>query len=250
MPTGRTLPRGIARINREHRDTGQLGFVGEKLAELSKRPGVQYDALWRVPSGHSLDPRADVLEVFKRHCSFRAFGQSYEAFGDNVVGIGCEAPFLPAQRAQPKPGGAGVLALELAAESSVAKANVLDVRPAVDGAVAIDGDVGYAKINPKHAVYFGGRRLVHDTDGKEVEDTRADHEVGFAPSRGQQRELAVAAHKRDRAAARRVSRSRRAGRRCPTAESGRRRQSSRAWSTNVVCCDRAGSCPRPWPARG
>ena len=75
----------------------------------------------------------------------------------------------PLKRAQPKPGGAGVLALQLAPKPSVAVADVLDVRAAVGGAVTIDGDVRHAQINPKHAVNFLRRRLVHDTDGQQVE---------------------------------------------------------------------------------
>ena len=54
MSTARTRPRGIARIDREHWDTGQRRFVGEKLAELSKRPAMQYDAL--RPRGTRCEP--------------------------------------------------------------------------------------------------------------------------------------------------------------------------------------------------
>ena len=104
----------------------------------------------------------------------------------------------PLRRAQPAPGRARVLALELAAQASVAVANVLDMRAAVGRAVTIDGDVRHAKINAQHAVNFVRRRLVYDADGKQVEHALAVHEIGFAASRGQQRELAVAAHKRDR----------------------------------------------------
>ena len=250
MSAARTHPRGIARIHRQHWDTGQRRFVGEKLAELSKRPGVQYDALhpYGVPAAN-LDPRADVREVFKRHCSLRAFGQSYETFGDHVVGIGRKASFLSAQAAQPKPGGAGVLALQLPPKPAVAIPYVLDVRAAVHGGVTIDGDVRHAQINPKHAVNFLRRRLVHDTHGQQVERAVAIDQIGFALARGKQDDLASLPTNEIvwRPSSVQIDT---AGGRCPTTKSGRRRQSSRGWITFVVGSDQACRHRRPWQARG
>ena len=102
MSAARTLPRRISRIDEHNRHAGQLRFIGQKLAQLPKRPGVQYDALWPA----SLDPRSNMRQIFDGYRPLRAFGQSYEAFGDNVVGIGRKAAFLAAECAQPATGRA------------------------------------------------------------------------------------------------------------------------------------------------
>ena len=83
MSTAGHSPRRIARINAVDGNTRQPRFVGEKRLELRKRPAMQRCALRPA----SLDPRANVRQVFDRYRSLRAFGLRNNAFGDHVVGV-------------------------------------------------------------------------------------------------------------------------------------------------------------------
>ena len=78
---GWTGPRGVVRVDVDHPHSRQRRFVGDELAQLVERPGVQ-DAPLRPPS---LDPRANTFEILEGKSSLRALGRAHQALTDGVV---------------------------------------------------------------------------------------------------------------------------------------------------------------------
>lgn len=194
MSTPRTFPRCVAGIDNQHRDTCQGRFVHDKLAQLAKRPTVEYSAL-RAPSP---DPRTNSRQIFDGYRSFRALRSLYEAFGDHMVGIRGKATFLTSQLAQTTARSKRSLALQLLAQAAMAIADVFDVR-SVDG-IAVTGcnDIRDAQINTDHTFNVNRLWCFNIARRQQVERAIDVGKVGFAAPRLQQFPLPLSAHKRDR----------------------------------------------------
>lgn len=90
VPADGALPRGVARVNEDQRDSGQGSFVRDVLTQLEERPGMQSGPLF--PS--SPNPRANAFEVFQGNRSLRAFGGSNDLLRDAMVNVPRKAGFL------------------------------------------------------------------------------------------------------------------------------------------------------------
>ena len=80
----RTTTAGIARINRNQRNTSQGGFVGQKGPQLGKRPTVVRSALRLSYRG----PFADTFEIFDPYPATGVNRLSNDGLADPMVQIG------------------------------------------------------------------------------------------------------------------------------------------------------------------
>jgi len=84
------------RVDVDHPHSRQRRLVGDELAQLVERPGVQ-DAPLRPPS---LDPRANTFEILEGKSSLRALSRAHQVLADGVVDVAREALLSPSPTAQ------------------------------------------------------------------------------------------------------------------------------------------------------
>ena len=137
MPAGRAHLRGVRRVDVHQRDPGPCRLVGDVLAELGERPGVQRDPLGLAEPY----PPADAAQVLQGDAASGAFSLGHDALGDDVVGVGGEPGFLTRPLAQEPFRGPGALRLEFAAQVPGPMPMPVQVLPGVPGPVVGGGDV-------------------------------------------------------------------------------------------------------------
>lgn len=147
LSTLRTFPRRVARIDHQHGDASLRCFGRNKLAHLAKRPTVE-DSTLRATSP---EPRAKSRQRFEGYRALRALRSLYQAFGDDMVGMGGKAAFLTGQPSETAPRAKRACALQCPAQAAMARAHVLDVRSTDGVAIAGRRKIRDAKINAKHA---------------------------------------------------------------------------------------------------
>ena len=79
-----------------HRNTSTQRLVGDKGLQLGEAPRMECCALRPT----SLDPRADVRQIFDGDPTLRAFGRRNNPLGDTVVDMFGESGFLPSKQTQ------------------------------------------------------------------------------------------------------------------------------------------------------
>src|SRR5215213_7205798 len=94
----------------------------------------------------SLDPRANVRQVFDGYSTLRAFGLRNNPFGDHMVDVFCEPSFLSSQHLQTAAAAHCTEPLQLIPEPTMAIAHVFDRLARMDCAIAIDSDIGHTQI--------------------------------------------------------------------------------------------------------
>ena len=92
MAADGTLLTGVEGGNELDGHARQFGLVGQLPLQILERPGIQVSALLST----SLNPRANVLEVFKSNPSLRAFSIGDNLFTDTVVYITTKQGLFPA----------------------------------------------------------------------------------------------------------------------------------------------------------
>jgi hypothetical protein len=161
----RTGPRSVLRIYQSYRNSRYRRFVGDKSAELIKRPGMQVGAL----SFTNRYPVTDALEVFKGNAASGAFGFADELFTDAVVDVPRHAGLFPSPFLEQSSSGLGALGLKFGAQCQIAATYVTQCLTRVFGTVRVGGDINYPEVDPEPIVNFV-QRLVRDFDhDREVE---------------------------------------------------------------------------------
>ena len=73
-----------------HWNASTQRLIGDKGLELCEAPGVECCALRPT----SLDPRANVGQIFDGYSTLRAFGLRNNPFGDHMVDVFSKSSFL------------------------------------------------------------------------------------------------------------------------------------------------------------
>lgn len=113
----------VAGINRYDRNTLQLRLVFDKRAELMEGPTMQCGSL----AATKPDPMANTTQFFKGDTLFGAFRSFHNALADVVVYPGGKPLFFSRQFAQTALCRLCAFALQLRAQTTMAKANVVDL---------------------------------------------------------------------------------------------------------------------------
>ena len=93
MSASRACAGRVARIDNRQRDPGHQGFVGKKGSELGERPRMVLSSL-PFSDNHCV---SNVCQVFDGNSFSLGNGFFDNAFGNGVVGNGCEPSFPPTQ---------------------------------------------------------------------------------------------------------------------------------------------------------
>lgn len=95
-PARRTCSAGVAWVHKFNRYPDKPALVANLRLEISERPRVQDAALlFRSP-----DPRANVRQIFERNSPLRAFSNTANLFGNDVVHVAHKSFFSTADSAQ------------------------------------------------------------------------------------------------------------------------------------------------------
>jgi hypothetical protein len=122
MAALRTLARSIPGIDKDHGNSGECGFVRDKLPELGEGPAVQNRPLI-APSS---DPRTNPGEFFQDYRLLRASGVFNDLFRNYVVSVFGKARFLARKLLQPAFCGAGLFALQFGAQAAMLSFTLLE----------------------------------------------------------------------------------------------------------------------------
>lgn len=173
--TSGTGARCVARIDRDHRHAVQLGLVLDKAAELEKRPAMQGCSL--RPTNRY--PITDTAKFLYGDSLIGVFGLSDNAFADVVVCPSSELPFLTGELFQAAARGLRTFGLELLAQLTMAKPNVLDRLALVDRTVTINGNIGDSEINAEETIGIDGWRFVNIACRQQIELPITIDEIGL-----------------------------------------------------------------------
>src|SRR5919197_6637115 len=190
----RTGTRGVPWIDVDHGHTCQCRFVGDELAQLVERPGVQGGS-WGGPP--SLDPGANAREVFESNPTLRALSLSHDALADRMVGTGAETVFRAPPPLQQALCRAGAFSVEAPPNPTLAMAQAVDVPAGVERGVRVGGNVLDAQIDTEVVLDLPGWRLDHVDGRQQIPVAVTQHEIALALTELQQVALAFATHERD-----------------------------------------------------
>ena len=197
VPAFSALPAGVARVNRDQRDTCKGGLVLQKQQQLGKRPGMQNSTLLAP----GLDPSANTRKVFELQSASGAFSFGNDLLGNIVVHPGCKAALLTGEQLQPALGSAGLLLLELGAQPAMPMANRLEFGPGVSLSIGVAGDVRNAEIHTEKVCRHNRRAGWKIDRAIQVELPLAVDQIGLALDAVKPLLLVFAVHQRSNHAA-------------------------------------------------
>lgn len=170
-----TLAAGVARVNKNHLDTREFGFVQHLVNQVGKCPAMQGSPL----RPFSPYPRAYPFEVFKGYHPLRAFGVIYQGFAEAVVHVVLKTAFPAGKFFEFALRRLRALLLQFGTKSAVTVTNAFDVRPAFAVAIGSGGKLRDAEVNPQHLFNILRSRLRYVAGGEKVELAVYQHEVAF-----------------------------------------------------------------------
>lgn len=138
VATTGTLAGGIARIDKNNRNSGQLRFVGDKRPELVERPTVENDSLLS-PNRYAV---TNVAQIFELDSAAAALGSSNDLLRNAMVQVAGKPGFLARKFLQPALGRPCSFPLQSRPQAPMAQADRLDVAARVPPSVRIGGDIG------------------------------------------------------------------------------------------------------------
>lgn len=148
MTTVQASSARVTRVHDGHRNAGQLRFVGDETAKLSKCPSRMLCSL----ALSNRYPIADAMEVFQGQSSAGAFSLRYETLADAVVLYRAESGLTAGDFLETIPGAASSAGLKPLAMPVVSLANGLNLRAGKGFAIAIGGEIANAKVNAEPAL--------------------------------------------------------------------------------------------------
>ncbi len=193
MPTSRTFPAGIARVNNRNRNACALGFIFHKATKLRKAPVMQPLPLLLA----GLSPFSDMREVFQRDTETGAFSSGNDCLRDAVVLVFLEPLLFAAHFAKAAFCCFGADALQDCAPFGVAFTVLLDRRAGVLVSLAISCDVHNPEIDTKHPVRREQSGVVKVADASQVPFATHEHQVNLTLSMFEQSALMLTTNKGD-----------------------------------------------------
>lgn len=174
-----------------HRHTSAQRLIGDKGLKLCEAPRMEYCAL--CPT--SLDPRANMRQIFYRNRPLRAFGLRNNPFGDHMVDVFGEPRLLTGKHLQAAAAAQGAEPLQLVPEPPMAIAHVLDRCARMDGPIAINRDIRHTQIDTQHIVNVHRLRRLNVGSRKQVPVAAHEGQITFTAPERQQCLLPCATHK-------------------------------------------------------
>jgi hypothetical protein len=173
MPTAKTSPARVLGVNNGHWDTKLPCFVFDKRSKLTEGPIVQSFPLL-FPG---LNPRANMLEVFKPYFERVAFSFVNDAFRNIVVNPRLETALSAPAKPQAPYGGTGSPTLQGASVLDRLLAIGFYLRARIGFSCRVCSDVNNSEINAKYALRRNQTRLVNVNRAGNVPLSADKHQI-------------------------------------------------------------------------
>jgi len=180
-------------VNEGYQHPGEFCLVLDKLAKLVKSPGVVLPPL----ALSNRDAVSDMGKVFKGDTPTAVFGLRNNTLGNTVIDVGGKPSFLIGTLNKQSLSRLSASGLELAPEPSVALTQAVDLRPGIDSAVRIGGDVHDAEVDTQELSWVAGRQFLDFAGLEKVESAVTVNKVGLTEHMSEKVRLACASDKRD-----------------------------------------------------
>ncbi|MDQ6695747.1 MAG: hypothetical protein M3014_15280, partial [Chloroflexota bacterium] len=151
-------------------------LVSDKAAKLVERPTMHSSTL-PTPSRN---PLSYAPEFFNGNIKALCLRGRYYAFADYVVGMFGKASLFTASLSKQALSSPRAFSLKLGSKCSMPTAQARDLSTGIDIALAVGGDMHYAKINTKPAFRLTWRWLFDIDGGVQVPLTVPEQQVGLA----------------------------------------------------------------------
>ena len=176
MPTSRTFPASISRIDLDHGNTSKRCLVGDKETELGETP-VEHPVFLTTPG---LDPFADPLQFFEGDSAKGALRSINDVLGDDMVSSFLEPGLLPGDSLELSSSGSRPVALKVPPPVLELPPILFEPRSAVDLPVAVDGEVDDAQIDAQELLNVSFFRRLDVAGTANIEGAPDEHQVNFA----------------------------------------------------------------------
>jgi len=193
MPTDRTLPTRVPRIDFDHGDTGEDCLVGNKATELKESPVRHPVSL----AATGLGSATDTPEVLKSDSMSGAFRSSDDVLGDDVVCIGLEPGLLPGDLPQFSFGRLRTLALQVLTTVAIFAAILFYSSSAVALPSAVDREIDNPEIDTQELLNIDLVGLFDIAGATEIENSVDEQEVYLTLTVFEELPLVLAANKID-----------------------------------------------------
>lgn len=193
MPALRARAARVAWVNRYCCNSGELGFVLDKSAKLSKGPL----AMSRTLRPSNRGPLADALQVFETYSSVAFCGFRYEPLRDYVVGVALEAPLFARELLKVALGRFRTRSLELGADTFVALARLLNLLRGVCVTIGVSNDVDHSEVNTYPVLRCSRWGFLDIDRGEQIPLPTAINEIGLTLPVGKHLTSPLTTGKRD-----------------------------------------------------
>ena len=170
--------RGVARVDEHQLHAGGQGLVGEQRAQLGKGPAAVPGSV--LPANRC--PLADASKLFEGQSARGAFGSLHELVGDLVILDLTKAGLLAREIRESASRTARATGLQLLAQAVVLLPHSLDVRPRIDAAIAVGGQVHDTQIHAKETTACRHGVVVEGDRDRQVDLALAHAQVSLAES--------------------------------------------------------------------
>ena len=189
---GRTSPAGVARVNEFDRHSDKPALVGNLRLEIREGPRVQDAALLSV----SPDPRTNTFQIFQGNPSIRAFSNTANLFGDDVIHVPHKSLFPSTEPVQDALGLARAFLLKSLSLPPSPSANFGCLASVTEClAVGTLREVHQSKVDAKPANSFLFAFLWHVHGHVEIPLAVTQNQIALAFRKFQQLTLALATDK-------------------------------------------------------
>lgn len=183
--TNRTEARCVAGINLKQGHAHELGFVGDKLLELVKRP-VRLSCSLLAPNRDSLADAGQTFDGYRSTCVFRLL---HDAFTDRMICVGLEVGLLARKFAELALGCLSILALKVTAAMGVDTPIAFHGITGVSLPVRIGCKLDDTQINTEDTIWLNQGWLLDVARGIQIPFATTQEQVRLALLGSQQNAL-------------------------------------------------------------
>jgi len=176
MPTRWAGPGSVSRVNKDHRNTGNLGFVVYKHSEQSKIPGMQAATL----SLSNRNSVSNALKIFKCNRPQSVFGLRNYNLGNAMVDISREPGSPARQLLKMSFGRFSAFALESGFQRIKSLSGLVDLLTGMDFSIRINSKVLDTEVNSKGSFRVVRSLFVNLYNYAKVEDSVNQNQISLS----------------------------------------------------------------------
>ncbi len=171
----RTGSAGVARVNEDHANAGQMRLVRHERLKLMKSPAGMLRPLLTI----NRDALPNALEIFKNDYGSGAFGFSNEFLADPVILVSTKVTLVSPDLTQSAPGRLGADVVQSGPPLDVALPDLFHLLPGENLAGGIGSQIHDTKVYPQGVIDFDWRRFGHVYGAKQKQFLVSVDKIGL-----------------------------------------------------------------------